>query len=735
MNISNITIREYLTEKGIPFRESGKELIVKCLFNDCDRDSKGDEAHLYFSTETGQYDCKKCGAKGNIITLRKHLNDFKVKDHLQGRPVEQSKKKNPKKITSKMVEFYHDSLTPEIKQYLSGRGISGEILSRYKIGYGNFYGSWWITIPVKDIEGDYSMLKLRQDPTFGHEKMTWPSGKAEIYDWDSIISTHERILIAEGELDALLMKSRGINCVSGTHGAKTFKENWLEYFKKELPYFICYDNDETGKIGAQKVASLLHKNGFNDINIITLPEIVGEKGDLGDYVSRLNLPIEDLFTTYSKKYPEQIDTSIFKPISSKDIIEILEPTIKKDDVAKIITTLAMINTYTDESQMNIFFNAPSSTGKSHIPLSVSELFPKEDLITLANCSPTAFIHEQGKFSKETNEIRVDLSRKILIFTDMPHPELLTRLRSFLSHDQKESKSKITDKSEKGGNRTKTVVLIGYPTVMFCSTGLRVDEQESTRFIMLSPSIEQDKLIAGIKQSILKEVNRQSFKAGVDANEKRILFQKRILAIKQRNITDVKIDNPELVEKLFLHDTTKAIRPRQQRDIKKVICLIKGFAMFNLWFRKSEDDYIYATRDDIHAAFELWDSISLGQDYGLAPYIYSIYTDIIVSVWKHLIKDKPLDALFGIGIERKDILKKHSELYGRPLSMIYLRQHILPQLEQAGLIAQEKSINDGRHMVVIPLEIDEGETTNNSGNEGGVNHINSGSDDTNTENPK
>ena len=63
MNLSNITIKEYLSEKGINFRESGKELITKCFFNDCDRDSRGEDGHLYFSIETGQYDCKKCGEK------------------------------------------------------------------------------------------------------------------------------------------------------------------------------------------------------------------------------------------------------------------------------------------------------------------------------------------------------------------------------------------------------------------------------------------------------------------------------------------------------------------------------------------------------------------------------------------------------------------------------------------------------------------------------------------------
>jgi site-specific DNA recombinase len=93
---------------------------------------------------------------------------------------------------------------------------------------------------------------------------------------------------------------------------------------------------------------------------------------------------------------------------------------------------------------------------------------------------------------------------------MPDTGLISRLRSILSHDAKESRLKITDKSQQGGNKTKTVVIIGYPSVYFCSAGLKVDEQESTRFLMLSPSIEQEKLLQGIRQSITKEADRQKF---------------------------------------------------------------------------------------------------------------------------------------------------------------------------------------------------------------------------------
>lgn len=693
-------IEKYLTLKGVAFRVSNGELITKCFFSNCDSDSKGSEAHLYISKETGQYQCKKCDAKGNFFTLKKHFGDIAPNRK------EKESKRNVRTLTPAMVEKCHQDLTPEIIEYLHTRGISDEVIQSHRLGYGYFYGRWWITIPIKDTDDNYSFFKLRQDPKYGKEKMTWPrGGEAQIYDWNSLLFAENKLVICEGEMDALLLKSKGIPCITNTHGANTAKEDWIEYFKKDVEYCICYDNDQVGKTGALKMASLLLRHGCKKINIIELPDEVGEKGDLGDYLVRLNLPVEDLFTKYSKTYPEKIDIAQFKEITIEEVCKILDSVIKKDDANKAITFLSMLNTYTDESQLNVFFNAPSSTGKSHIPLSVIKLFPKEDVITLAYCSPTAFFHEQGTYDKERNVLLVDLSKKILCFTDMPDPSLLTKLRPILSHDQKESEVRITDKNQKGGMKTKKVILIGYPSVYFCSAGLRVDEQESTRFIMLSPSIEHEKIVQGIQQVISKESDQEKFSSALDNDPERRTLMERIKAIKQEEIYDVKIKNQELIEEMFIKDH-KGVKPRQQRDIKKIIYLIKAFALLNIWFRERENKYIWATEKDIRSAFELWNQISYGQDYGLAPYIFDIYIKVILTLW-----NEPSDEWQGYStpndrkqsITRKEVLKRHFLVYGRPLSSVYLRQHILPQLEQAGLIAQERSLNDGRELVIVPLE--------------------------------
>ncbi|MCX7661474.1 MAG: hypothetical protein N2Z79_02175, partial [Candidatus Omnitrophica bacterium] len=179
---------------------------------------------------------------------------------------------------------------------------------------------------------------------------------------------------------------------------------------------------------------------------------------------------------------------IFPYLSKEKLLEVLGLTIKQDDTNKLITFLCCLSAYTENNQFNLSFNAPSSTGKSYIPIEVSSLFPKEDVIKVGYCSPTAFFHDKGQFIKELEGYYVDLERKILIFLDQPHTLLLEHLRPLLSHDEKEIRIKITDKSQKYGLKTKNAVIKGYPSVIFCSAGLKIDEQEATRFLLLSPEI-------------------------------------------------------------------------------------------------------------------------------------------------------------------------------------------------------------------------------------------------------
>ena len=384
------------------------------------------------------------------------------------------------------------------------------------------------------------------------------------------------------------------------------------------------------------------------------------------------------------------DVSKFKPITSEDLVEILGLTIKRDEINKLITFLAQLSAYTEDSQINVSFNAPSSTGKSFIPLEIVSLFPDEDVIKLGNCSPTAFYHEQGEYDKKTNTIKVDLSKKIIIFLDQPSNLLLERIRSLLSHDEKIIKAKITDKSQKGGNKTKTVAIKGFPVVVFCSAGLRLDEQEATRFLLLSPEINYEKIREAIYEKIKKEVDSRGYKDTTNKDPNRMLLKKRILAIREAKVKEIKISNSELIKKLFFKDI-KQPKPRHQRDIARVMSLIKVLALLNLWFREKEGEAIIANDDDIKEAFKIWESISESQELNLPPYVLNLYKDVILGGYTALKK----------GLSRQEVMKKHFEVYGRFLPDWQLRQWIIPMLETSGLITQEADILDKRKILVYP----------------------------------
>jgi hypothetical protein len=706
---NKITIKEYLTKKGITFKESGGEIITACLFSDCDKESRDGEAHLYFNSENGLYNCKKCGVKGNLITLQKHLGDsIESKAKIYRGPV----------FSDGLVEQCHDDLPVGIRHYLNERGIMDEVINDHKLGYGSFYGGNYITIPISNDDG-YSFFKLRQDPNDGDSKITYPKGEAQLYG--QYAGEGKNQVICEGELDALALISRGFYALTSTHGAMTFKEEWVdENIKKAKAVYVCFDNDEAGKKGSERVLKILNTAGVKNIFCITLPKEVGDKGDITDYLIKLKLSPDDLFTTYAKSYPDKIDTSQFKEMTSGDIVKVLDLTIKKDDDNKITTLLGCLSAYTEDSQINISFNSPSSTGKSYTALEVAKLFPNEDVIKLGNCSKTAFFHEQGAYDKEKNEIMVDLSRKILIFTDMPHTGLLEGLRSFLSHDEKIMYSKITDKNQKGGNRTKTVALKGYPSVIFCSAGLKMDPQEMTRFILLSPENNQEKMKAGIISTILRESDNDKYKELLDSDSDRKLFKLRIQAIKQEKIGEIKIANYESVEKQFLY-AERMLQPRHQRDIKKLISLIKSFALLNLWFRERTGDTITANDEDIKEAFALWEKISIPQELNIPPYVYEIYMQVFIPAFKEK-NNKPNDYGFVAeeGITRSEIMQKYYQVFKRRINMNALKSDIIPTLDGAGLITRGKDEKDRRTEIIFITQFkDVSEVENNSAVESGV----------------
>jgi len=334
--------------------------------------------------------------------------------------------------------------------------------------------------------------------------------------------------------------------------------------------------------------------------------IADSSAKLGVVRSQLGLKSDVESGYHEPKSPARLEfeaslKELQKPINQKELQDILDSTIKHDNQNKLITFLGMLLTYTEEDQVNIGFNAESSTGKSYVPLELAWYFPQEDVIEIAYASPQAFFHEQGTLlpdpsddtedeTKRRKIMYIDLSQKILIFLDLPHDQLLQRLRPLLSHDRKVLVAKIVDKRERSGTRTKTVEIQGYSTVIFCCSRFSLDEQERTRLMLLSPETAQEKLKAGIELRIRRESDRKAFAEYMESDPGRQFLKSRVQSVKTANIENILIseEDREYIAKRFF-EARPTLIPRHQRDVSRLLALIKAFALLNFCSRTRTPD--------------------------------------------------------------------------------------------------------------------------------------------------
>jgi len=381
--------------------------------------------------------------------------------------------------------------------------------------------------------------------------------------------------------------------------------------------------------------------------------------------------------------------------SKENLLAVLGQTVKQDNTNKLIVFFCQLLAYTENDQLNVSFIAPSSSGKSYLALEIASLFPPEDIIDLGYASPASFFHTKAVFDKERNGYIVDLERRILVFLDMPHPQLLERLRPVLSHDKKEVHIKITDK-QKGGLSTKDIFIIGHASVIFCSASSMWDEQENTRFMVLSPETTQEKIREAIFEVVKKEMDYRAYGERLSHDPKRNALKERISAIRQAHVQQINLHDYDKFLAMF-SERNRILKPRHARDIKRIASIAKGFALLNLWSRnyKVETGTIETTDEDYEQAFATWDQIATSQDLGLPPHLLNLYREVIVAAYEE--RDKT-------GLTRQDIMKKHFEVYGRHIQDFKLRKEYLPMLENSGLIAQEQDKNDRRILRVYPLAL-------------------------------
>ncbi len=151
---------------------------------------------------------------------------------------------------------------PEARKYLNERGITDEVIARYEIGGDEEK----IIIPVNG----KNKYRTYPEKHYFHDK----GFEASLFGLTQLQDNCGWCVLVEGEMDALRLNSCGIEAVSGTSGAGTFKEEWIHQLPTNV--FICYDTDRPGKEAAKKIHWQIPGS-----RIVELPDDVK---DVSDYL-------------------------------------------------------------------------------------------------------------------------------------------------------------------------------------------------------------------------------------------------------------------------------------------------------------------------------------------------------------------------------------------------------------------------------------------------------------------
>lgn len=186
-------------------------------------------------------------------------------------------------LSEARANSFHRSLLDDqakLDAILEARGLDLDTIKNYKIGYES--RSKRYIIPVYDEDGrlvNFRKYRLGAGPS--SQKMSNELGygsPARLYPIAELES--QDIVICEGEWDALVCIEHGISAVTGTHGVDTWLPDWSPKFEGKN-VTIIYDNDQAGRLGANRVKRSVAKYA-NTVRVIEAiaPE---EGGDLTDW--------------------------------------------------------------------------------------------------------------------------------------------------------------------------------------------------------------------------------------------------------------------------------------------------------------------------------------------------------------------------------------------------------------------------------------------------------------------
>ena len=264
--------------------------------------------------DMGAFNCFVCG---------QHFNELDFAQALTGKSKEDIIKENLVKeelssVSKEWEENQHQSLlkNTDILNRLADLNISYDTITSLKLG---LITNCLATPVFKNDEliniARYNITKMANVPKVRYNEN---SSVGDIVPFDIWKNDMNNTIICEGEKDMLVARSFGFNAITLTGGSQSgLQKEYLEYFKGRNVY-ICYDNDDAGKIGSRK----LYKDLANYCNVF-ITDISAvckeEKEDVSDFFNKYGKTHED-FINLLETHSMKLTANELTTISSKNTL-------------------------------------------------------------------------------------------------------------------------------------------------------------------------------------------------------------------------------------------------------------------------------------------------------------------------------------------------------------------------------------------------------------------------------
>jgi DNA primase len=309
---------------GIKLKKKGANYVSLCPFH------KEKTPSFTVNPKTNLYHCFGCNAGGDVIGFVCKMDNIsfreavdKLNRHTPARVQSKPKSKetrpsNPQSINrthllNRVVAFYHKTFCedPRAREYLRSRGIADNALfSDFTIGYSN--GTLLNTIPdegdIREALKEIGILNERGNemfygcavfPIFDENKdavglygrritdgetahFYLPGPRRGVFNFQAA-KRSKSIILTEKIIDALTLYNAGFRDVIPCYGVNGFTRDLLDLLSRSQvkEVYICFDLDDAGKEGAEKIAAQLKEKGITPY-IVQLPAIqaTAEKVDI-----------------------------------------------------------------------------------------------------------------------------------------------------------------------------------------------------------------------------------------------------------------------------------------------------------------------------------------------------------------------------------------------------------------------------------------------------------------------